>query len=191
MNGPKLKKEYPAELSQILERAGGGDASVLPDLSAAFDRYPELAELLGDLLKHAEDALLGLVAGSNLLAREAVSRQLREMRTRLEAEAGSELERLLAGRLCLDWLALQDAQIALAAQRQAPAGGPVAKAAQHNLDRAHGRFLAASKTLATVQRLLRRAPSPLDFLRPTAEGRAGTATRGQTCRRPELEAALS
>jgi hypothetical protein len=183
-------KEYPAELRQILDRASNGDAAVLPELSAAFDRHPELTEALGDLLKHAESILLAQVAGQNLAGREAIARQLREMRARLQAEAGSELERLLAGRLCLDWLVLQQAQIDLAAQRQAPPGGPVARAAQHNLNRAHARFLAASKTLATVQRLLRRAPSPLDLLRPAAEGRATQAGRGPSVQRPELAAAL-
>jgi hypothetical protein len=189
MKGQK-ETEYPAELAAVLERAGQGDTTVLPELCAALDRYPELAQVLGDMAQHAEDALLRLAAGTCLTAREAIKHQLAALRERLNASAGCELERLLIRQLALDWLALHHAQLAATAQLQKSATGPVARDALHRLDRAHARFLAASKTLASVQRLLRRAPSPIDLLRPTHEGPV-QASAGRAGRRQELEAALN
>jgi hypothetical protein len=175
-----IPKEYPAELKSILDRAAQGDTSVLPDLSAVLKRYPELVEMLGDLAKHAEEALLGLVAGTSLAAREAIKLQLCGLRQRLQAEAKNELERLLAGQLVLDWAVLQYAQLELAAQLKQASAGPGALGAQRRLDRAHARFLTASKTLATVQRLLRRAPSPLELLRPVGDALVPMAERNRT-----------
>jgi hypothetical protein len=60
----------------------------------AFDKYPELVGLFGDLVDQAKRALLTLAAGSCLTAREAVSHSLRGLRERLEAAAGTEVERL-------------------------------------------------------------------------------------------------
>jgi hypothetical protein len=164
----------------------------MPELSTALDKFPELTAALGDLSQHAEDALLGLVAGSCLAGREAVRRQLAEMRQRLRAEAHNELERLLAGRVALDWLALQHAQLDLAAQLKSQSGtGPAVHAAQRRLDRAHARFLAATRTLATVQRLLRRAPSPLDLLRPAGDATVPISTGKRTGARLQTEMVLS
>jgi hypothetical protein len=179
-------KEYPADLKMILERAAQGDATVLAELSDALKRYPELVEILGDLTKHAEDALLGLIAGTCLAAREAIKLQLCELRQRLHADAKNELERLLAGQVVLDWAALQHAQLDLAAHQKQASTGPGALGAQRRLDRAHARFLATSKTLATVQRLLRRAPSPLDLLRPSEDASVPRAERSRTGARVQL-----
>ena len=45
--------------------------------------------------------------------------------------------------------------------------------------------------LATVQRLLRRAPSPLELLRPSADAQPRSAAGAGSGRRQELEAAFS
>jgi hypothetical protein len=151
--------EYPAELQQIIDRASSGDASVLPALSEAFDRFPELMHTFGDIARHAETSLLALVAGSCLTAREAIARELKALRDRLEATASTELGRLLITRLSLDWLVLQHAQLELTGNLEVSGTSPGTHAAQRRLDRAHARFLAASRTLATVQQLLSRVPS--------------------------------
>src|SRR5262249_46337958 len=152
-------------LQVLLQRGLAGDESAVPALSAALDRYPELVPILGDLVAAAERPLLELAAGGCPLAREAIARDLHALRQRLGAETGSELERLLAARLGLDWLALQLAHMDVIALGAQPTG-PAAREVLQRLGRAHARFLAGSRTLATVTRLLRRAPSPLDLLRP-------------------------
>src|SRR5215831_10861913 len=92
---PTEIKSYPAELKDLLDRAGAGDATALPALRRAFDDNPELAERLGDLAAHAEQALLALAAGANLAAREAIARQASKLRGELLGSGSSPLERLL------------------------------------------------------------------------------------------------
>lgn len=180
------QKAYPAELKAILQRASQGDASVMPALTAALDSHPALVGLFGDLERRAEEALLGLATGSCLPAREAITRQLRDLRERLNEGTGTELERLLVGRVSLDWLAVHHAQIDLVAHLERSGTSPASQAAQRRLDKAHARFLAATRTLATVGKLLRRAPSPLEMMRVT--GDAQTPSPARSARRFEMPA---
>lgn len=180
-------KVYPAELKLTLERAARGEAGALPALSAAFDAHPELVAVFGDMAGHAESALLRLATKSSPVATEAVKRQLRDMRERLNATAGTELERLLVTRVSLDWLALQHAQIELADHLEGSKTSPASQAAEKRMDRAHARFLTSTKALATVGKLLRRGPSPLDLLR--VQGDAQTPTQARAGRRFEMPAA--
>lgn len=185
-------KVYPPELRALLERAMHGDASVLPEVMRAFDAHPDLAALLGDLTDQVERQLLGLMAGTCLAGQEANRRQLAAVRAALVALATNELERLLAIEISLDWLALQHARMDLGYHLKPSAVPSGTQPAARRLDRAHARYLAASKMFAIVQALLRRAPSPLDLLRPTGEmaaaGRGRKATRGG---RAEVQAAFS
>src|SRR5262245_19717930 len=105
---------YPPELKAILERASRGDLTAMPELKKAFDERPELAALFGDLVRHAEEALLNLAAGSCLVAREAIARQAAELRARLAETAGSELEKLLIDRIVISWLEVYHSDIDLA-----------------------------------------------------------------------------
>jgi hypothetical protein len=167
-------KAYPPELKAILERANAGDATVLPQLKRAFDEHPELVAVFGDIVQHAKQALLTLAAGKCLTAREAISRQMDELRTRLAATAATELERLLLDRVCVSWLWVYHADVNLAERVLADAGAsPAGQAAQRRLDAAHRRFLSGVKALAVLQKLVRPAPSPLDLARPVPEGPAG------------------
>ena len=174
-------KEYPSALKSVLERAHAGDPSALPELKRAFDENPELAALFGDLVRHARASLLALAAGNSLTAREAIARQVEGLRARLVATAGSELEWLLVDRVCISWLEVYHGDVSLAGHllRGAEAT-PAAQAAQKRLDRAHARFLSSIKTLATLQKLLKPAASPLDLLsRPAVDT---TPAGGNPCR---------
>ena len=73
----------PLELKTLLERGHAGDATVLPELKQAFDQHPELATLLGDLSRHAEEAVLGLISGPSLTGREAVRHHADDLRQEL------------------------------------------------------------------------------------------------------------
>jgi len=185
MRNDGLADEYPEELQSLLQRALQGDETTVPSLSAALDKYPELSRHFGDLTGHAERPLLELAARGCPLAREAIGRELRALRERLFAQAGTELERLLAARLSLDWLDLQACQLDVVDLGRQP-NGPAARTAHERLDRAHQRFLAGSKALATVGKLLRRAPSPLELL-GAGQG-AGRAKASSA--RPEVLAAM-
>ena len=161
---PPAQKTYPPEVRALLERANQGDATALPEVKKAFDEYPELAAQCGDLVKLAEQALLILAAGRSLAAREAVARQVAQLRQRLTAAATSELEKLLVDRITISWIEVYHGDLQLAGHLlEQPGTAPAAEAAQKRLDRAHHRFLTAVKTLASVQKLTRPSPSPFEL----------------------------
>ena len=171
--------------------AARGEAGALPAMSAAFDAHPELVAVFGDLAAHAESALLNLATKSSPVATEAVKRQLRDMRERLDATAGTELERLHVTRVSLDWLSLQHAQIDLADRLEQSGTRLSAQAAQRRLDRAHARFLASTRTLASVAKLVRRAPSPLDFLRVQGDAMVPSKASDRATQRFHAAAAVN
>jgi hypothetical protein len=137
---------------------------VLPELKKTFDEHPELAEQFGDLVRHAQDSLLTLVAGSCLTAREAIARQASALRERLLKTATSELEKLLVDRVVISWIEVYHGDIDLANHLLKVSGASkTAQAAQKRLDRAHARYLTAIKALATIHKLLRPTLSPLEL----------------------------
>src|SRR5262249_30380422 len=143
-----------------------GDASVLPQLRQVFDLYPEMVGRFGDLVHHAEQALLTWASGSSLFAREAVEQRGADLRQRLWATAPSQLERLPLRQVCLSYIEAHAAQIQLVDLRRKHADPSAAvEAAERRLGRAQARYLAAIQKLVTVQKLLRPAPSPVDLLR--------------------------
>src|SRR5262245_26233041 len=96
-------KPYPDELLALLDRANRGDATELAALQKAFDLFPELIPQLGDLARHAENAVIELAAGQSLTGREAIRRHLAAMRERLSGGNCQQLERLLVDRVVISW----------------------------------------------------------------------------------------
>src|SRR5262245_55185735 len=94
----------PARVKALVERGNAGDVTVLPELRELFDTNPEFAAEVGSLVRHAEQSLLPLADGKSLTLREAISRQVAELRERLARTARSELERLLVDRIVVSWL---------------------------------------------------------------------------------------
>jgi hypothetical protein len=74
------EKQYPAHLKVIIERAIAGDQTVLPELKKAFNECAEWTELFGDLFENARQDQLQLLAGANLLSKEAIVRGLDKLR---------------------------------------------------------------------------------------------------------------
>jgi hypothetical protein len=171
---PPKEKIYPAELRELLEQGNSGDPTAVPELKEMFAENPEMAAALGDLVRHAEEALLTRAGGDNYTAREAIAHQVAELRARLARTATSELEKLLVDRIAVSWIEAYFGDVDLAQHLLQQAGdAPSARAAQRRLDRAHARYLAAIKALATVRRLLRPAPSAVDLaMKAVSEGPA-------------------
>src|SRR4051794_11325494 len=96
-------RAYPAELKDLLERAGAGDADALPALRRAFDESPGLAALRGDLAPPGEQAPRARAGGETRAAREAVARQAAALRDELGGAGCPPLERLLVRRISLCW----------------------------------------------------------------------------------------
>jgi hypothetical protein len=159
-----------------LQRAEQGDQAVLGDLRQALDAHPELWRHYGDLGLQVEAAWLTLIAGPNLVLREAVQRQVDEMKAKLlGAGSGTPLEQLLVRQVAACWLQTQYADATAAQQQEA------SPATQRKVERrqngAHQRYLRALRTLVTTRRLLRPAPVPgegasrlAEEVPPTARG---------------------
>jgi len=149
------------KLLDLLGRAQRGDHSAVPELRALLDCSPDLWEAYGNLAGHAEASLIQLIAGSNLVIAESLLRKLGSMKDEFGRESAPPLERLLIDRVTATWLQVNyyDARLA-----QKPAGNESAfKLILTQQDAAHRRHLSALKTLATVKKLLKPTPSPLDI----------------------------
>jgi hypothetical protein len=127
-----------------------------------LDKHPCLWRKAGDLTRHVEDLLLGIIAGQSLFAKEATLRHLKVMRADLSESSPSPLEKLLIDRVCVSWLQVHAVDIA-----------EVNRPSLDTLRRQNAsqmRYLAAIRQLAVVRRLLRPAPNALDLLKvPVSE----------------------
>jgi len=138
------------DLRLLVEKAEKGDVSVLPELRRLFDYNDELWRRVGDMARHAEEALVGLAAGDNLVLREGITRRLAELKAEL-APAGA-LERLLVERVAACWVAANHADTVFGQSRNLQP--PREDQLQRRMDVANRRFLESMKLLATVRRLL-------------------------------------
>jgi len=144
------------------------------------------------LAAQAERAWIELAAGPDLLAREALARQLAALKTELAGPAPTPLERLLVERIAATWLQVNYADAVAAQARDVSV--KQAELAMERQDRAHRRHLTAVAALATVRRLLpagtatadSEGTAPLTLVRDIEDGRRPTAAclcRRQPARR--------
>jgi hypothetical protein len=129
----------------------GGDESAMPLLRRAMDIDGVLIEAAGNMAAQAEGTLIRHAAGKNLLFKEATERKMDRLRKDLAGDSPTPLERLLADRITLCWLALHDAEIRFAQSKDLTI--KQAEFWQKRIDYAHRRYLSAIKTLATVRKL--------------------------------------
>jgi hypothetical protein len=148
---PEAAARPTGDLWAVVRKAEAGDAAALPALRAAMDGSPALVEALGDLAAQVEHTLVGAAAGTNLAFREGVGRKLARMRADLAGDRPPPLERLLADRIALCWLALHDAEVRFAQAKDLTLRQ--AEWWQKRIDAAHKRYLSAIKALATVRKL--------------------------------------
>lgn len=140
------------EFNSIVTKANAGDAAALKRLRILLESHAELWQRAGDMGKHAEAALINLVAGTNVLARKAITKQLEEMRADLRSPRSSKLEDLLIGRLVLAWLQLQyvTASLPVYGDGQSIAGGKFVMGLRESAQR---QMNCALQGLATFQKL--------------------------------------
>jgi len=137
--------------------------AALPDPKAFLAQHPELARQIGDLPWQVETSLLDLLCGSDALAREAIHGQLDAMRADLGLAEATPLEKVLIQRVAVTWLQLHQADLEVTAKLLKGGGATHAiGCAQKRQQQAHQRWLSSVKTLATVRKLLRPAPSPVE-----------------------------
>jgi len=152
---PKPDKESSPgstdELWNLVHRAENGDTKAVPALRELLSRSPGLTDLLGNLPHLVETTLANNVAGKNISFKEGLARKMELLRQEIAGPNPTPLERLLAERIALCWLALHDAEIRFAHMKELSI--PQAEYWQNRIDRAHRRYLSAIRTLATVRKL--------------------------------------
>jgi hypothetical protein len=141
----------PIDASNAEDRARQGDPSALaflrqsPDSAVLWRNY-------GDLCQHVENALIERIAGEkDLVFREGLFRRVAALKAELAGPSPTPLESLLVERIAASWLAVSYAE-AISSQAK-DASRDWADYYQRRLDRAHGRYLAAIRSLAVVRRL--------------------------------------
>ena len=140
------------DLEQLVKRAERGDESALPELRLLLDRDPALWRHAGDMGRIAEDSLVALAAGPNLLLKEALGRRLAELKAELAGADPSPVVRLLAERVAICWLGATYGDASYAQAKGSPA--PAVEHARRRQDSAGRRYAEALKLMANVRRLL-------------------------------------
>jgi hypothetical protein len=90
------------------------DPAALPELRRALDLHPEIWRRVGDLAARAEQLWVELIAGPDVLAREALLHHLEALKVELAGPSPSPLERLLVERVAACWLQINHADAAAA-----------------------------------------------------------------------------
>jgi hypothetical protein len=140
------------DLVALVRRAEAGDATAMPALRTMMDANGALVEAFGNLAAQVEHSILRSISGKDHLFREASERMLARMRADVAGPNPTPLERLLADRIALCWLALHDAEIRYFQSKDLTI--KQAEYWQNRIDASHRRYLSAIKTLATVRKLV-------------------------------------
>ncbi|MFL5760626.1 MAG: hypothetical protein ACJ789_12940 [Thermomicrobiales bacterium] len=142
------------QANALLPRINAGDVQAQRDLRELLGGYPDLWASVGNLALQAELSMIKVAAGDNAVIEEAIKRKLSTMRTELLSDGASPLERLLVNRVVATWLALYYAEATYHQRLKSGIAWADNDGYQRDIDRIHRRYLAAIRTLASVQRFV-------------------------------------
>lgn len=165
---PRKPLTQSEAIQELTRRANAGSQSALDALRKLLDQHPEMLQSVGDLGKFAERAWIDLVAGGNKLVEEATTRRLNELKAQLAGSYPTTLEALVSDLVAINWLAVQEANIAAAS---APGNNlPLATYRLRRAESAQRRFASATRSLATLRALLP-ADQPIAKAKPEGQRR--------------------
>jgi hypothetical protein len=150
-------------LEVLTQKANAGDQQALASLREFLDEHPEIEEHVGDLAALAETSWIELLVGNNALHREAVKRQLFQLKDSLTGSHSSTLEKLVVDLVAVNYLAERQAEIAAAALGTSSLGQ-----AAFRLKRAEStqrRYLNSLKMLSHLRSILPQGIAPGEGLR--------------------------
>jgi hypothetical protein len=160
---PPLEPGPIGELKSLVARAQQGDVTLLPRIRQILDEHVEIWQRLGDLDRLVVRSWAELLGGANPVAIESIQRQAKQLRTELEGEHPTPLEKLLVANVVAHWLELSHGQLS-EADPGSRTGDQLAQRLKR-LESAEKRYLAAMKTLATARALLPRGVLPTNPLK--------------------------
>jgi hypothetical protein len=145
------RAEAEKRVGELWRRIASGDASAMKVVKLAFDGAPEenIEAGGGDLAARVVAGLLDRLAGPDLHSREAVSRKMAGVQADLEGPRPSPVERLLAQRAAVCWVAAYEADLACLKVGHI-IGTRLADHYERRRDRAHRMFLQTVKALVQV-----------------------------------------
>lgn len=146
------------EFAHLVRLANDGDDQALAQLRYILDECHEIWQQVGDLGKHAEMALIRLIANGNKLIAESLARKAAAMRLELGGPSPSPLEQLCVQRIVATWLELQWTDTIY----PEPTGETlnIQKFVLKRKESAERRFGAAVKSLSLVRKLLPQGGGP-------------------------------
>ena len=140
------------DTGQLVRLANAGNSEALQILRKQYQDKPELARLFGDLVWMARESRLKQVFGDERQGTIlSIQEKMQDMINQVRGDNPTPLEGLLAERVAMCWLDVQDHEL-----RYGQLGNDTLTKYEWRsrmLDRAHNRYLSAMKTLATVRRL--------------------------------------
>ena len=157
----KVEGEDPGPFQQLAWEAAqalrvaaeAGDASAMPAMRVILDRRPNFFRPAKFEDIAPDEAAMLACARDDLLGREFTVREIRAVRDELAGPRATMLERLLAERVALTWFDAHRVDILNGRNELAGCSQDRAEFLSRQRSRSQARFLAAAKSLATVQRL--------------------------------------
>ena len=156
-SGTDFESKPPApgrETWALLNRVVSGDKTCLPAFRALLadgERGKDYVDAFGSPADWLRESLIKNTAGENPMVEEAIGRKLDRVRSELEGPNPSPIERLLAERASLCWFLVHRYESMFVNSQNLAIVD--AEYQQRKIDRAHGRFLSAVRTLAQVRKL--------------------------------------
>jgi hypothetical protein len=141
-------------IRECLKRARNGETAVRPLVRKMLEHDEEgiLLNHYGDIFAWARTELVKIAAGNNITVQEALCRKIEAVRDELAGPNPTPLERILCERVALCWFDANETDRRFGIERSGISFQD-AEYRESRRDRAHRRFLAACKTLASVRRL--------------------------------------
>jgi len=155
--GTERSKELSVWLLALQMREQEGDAAASAALIEAYNTVPRLWERVAGLQGNAERSWLDLMVPpetGRAFTREGIRRELERVRADAAGPAPSPLERVLADRVALCWIAAMHADTQYAQRLADGMTWADSEYHQRRCERAQRQLLKAVQTLAMVRRLL-------------------------------------
>ena len=151
--GVELDKLSNLTRKEIVDRAEGGDTTMLPAVREMIRELPDAVAVLGDTAQSIREHLIEKVTpkGTGVIGREAKREFVEEMIADLAGPDPSRLESLLAEQVATCWLHLQWLESAFAWREEFPISW--GKYMQRSIGQAQRRYLQAIRTLAQIRKL--------------------------------------
>lgn len=156
----KSARRLPTQAEALMivsRRATAGNATCLEGLLKILNNKPEIWRAIGDVGAHVEQTWIQLLAGEQVLHQESVRRTLQQLKLSIGGEHPTAIEKLLIDVVGITWLAYHHAELTAGSNDSALHDRFFLQRAES----AQKRFLAATKTLATLRELAPRGLRPL------------------------------